>query len=221
MGALITFGAYMPKDYSIPGSASTLILIDTSVAILAGFAIFPLVFAFGLEPSSGAGLLFQTLPLAFGHMPGGHFFGAVFFVLLIAAALSSCIGCSEAVVAWTDEHWSINRNKAILLTVGGAWLLGILTILSLGDWSDVYPLGFIPAFAEKTIFDSLDFMAANILLLLGGLLTAVFFGWLVPRQLALEEIGIRDGLLFGFWRLTIRFVVPPILLIVLVMGITE
>ncbi|HWM27711.1 MAG TPA: sodium-dependent transporter, partial [Woeseiaceae bacterium] len=209
MGALITFGAYMPKDYSIPGSASTLILIDTSVAILAGFAIFPLVFAFGLEPSSGAGLLFQTLPLAFGHMPGGHFFGAVFFVLLIAAALSSCIGAAEAVVAWADEHWGISRNKGILLTVGGAWLLGILTILSLGDWSDVYPLDFIPAFAHRTIFDSLDFMAANILLLLGGLLTAVFFGWLVPRQLKLEEIGIRDGALFGFWRLMIRFVVPP------------
>ena len=221
MGALITFGAYMPKDYSIPGSASTLIIIDTSVAILAGFAIFPLVFAFGLEPSSGAGLLFQTLPLAFGHMPGGHFFGAVFFVLLIAAALSSCIGAAEAVVAWADEHWGISRNKGILLTVGGAWLLGILTILSLGDWSDVYPLDFIPAFAHRTIFDSLDFMAANILLLLGGLLTAVFFGWLVPRQLKLEEIGIRDGALFGFWRLMIRFVVPPILLIVLVMGITE
>ena len=221
MGALITFGAYMPRDYSIPGSASTLIIIDTSVAILAGFAIFPLVFAFGLEPSSGAGLLFQTLPLAFGHMPGGQFFGALFFVLLIAAALSSCIGCGEAVVAWTDEHWGISRNQGILLTVGGAWLLGILTILSLGDWSDVYPLDFIPAFAHRTIFDSLDFMAANILLLLGALLTAVFFGWLVPRQLKLEEIGIRDGALFGFWRLMIRFVIPPILLIVLVMGLTE
>jgi len=221
MGALITFGGYLPKDYSIPGSASVIILADTTVAVLAGFAIFPLVFAFGLPPGSGSGLIFQTLPLAFGQMSGGAIFGSVFFVLLIAAALSSCIGCAEAVVSWVDEHWGIKREKGIILTVAAAWLVGILTILSLGDWSDVYPLDFIPAFAQRTIFDSLDFLAANILLLLGGFLTAVFFGWLVPKQLKLDEINVRDGLLFAFWRFMIRFVVPPVLLIALVMGITE
>jgi NSS family neurotransmitter:Na+ symporter len=221
MGALITFGGYLPKDYSIPGSASVVIIADTTVAVLAGFAIFPLVFAFGLPPGSGSGLIFQTLPLAFGQMSGGVIFGSVFFVLLIAAALSSCIGCAEAVVSWVDEHWGIKREKGIILTVAAAWLVGILTILSLGDWSDVYPLDFIPAFAQRTIFDSLDFLAANILLLLGGFLTAVFFGWLVPKQLKLDEINIRDGLLFAFWRFMIRFVVPPVLLIALVMGITE
>lgn len=221
MGALITFGGYLPKDYSIPGSASVIILADTTVAMLAGFAIFPLVFAFGLPPGSGSGLIFQTLPLAFGQMSGGVMFGSVFFVLLIAAALSSCIGCAEAVVSWVDEHWGIKREKGIILTVAAAWLVGILTILSLGDWSDVYPLDFIPAFAQRTIFDSLDFLAANVLLLLGGFLTAVFFGWLVPKQLKLDEINIRDGLLFAFWRFMIRFVVPPVLLIALVTGITE
>jgi neurotransmitter:Na+ symporter, NSS family len=221
MGALITFGGYLPKEYSIPGSASVIILADTTVAMLAGFAIFPLVFAFGLPPASGSGLIFQTLPLAFGQMTGGTVFASLFFVLLIAAAMSSCIGCSEAVVSWVDEHWGIKREKGILLTVIAAWSVGILTILSLGEWSDVYPLDFIPAFAHRTIFDALDFLAANILLLLGGLLTAVFFGWVVPRQLKLDEIGISDGLLFAFWRLMIRFVVPPVLLVALVMGITE
>lgn len=221
MGALITFGGYLPKDYSIPGSASVIILADTTVAMLAGFAIFPLVFAFGLPPGSGSGLIFQTLPLAFGQMSGGVIFGSVFFVLLIAAALSSCIGCAEAVVSWVDEHWGIKREKGIILTVAAAWLVGILTILSLGDWSDVYPLDFIPAFAQRTVFDSLDFLAANVLLLLGGFLTAVFFGWLVPKQLKLDEINIRDGLLFALWRFMIRFFVPPVLLIALVTGITE
>jgi len=105
MGALITFGAYLPKDISIKNSAFTIVLADTGVALLAGFAIFPLVFAFGLEPSSGSGLIFKTLPMAFGQMPGGQVFGAIFFLLLIAAALSSCIGCAEAVVSWVDEHW--------------------------------------------------------------------------------------------------------------------
>jgi NSS family neurotransmitter:Na+ symporter len=142
-------------------------------------------------------------------------------VLLIAAALSSCIGCAEAVVSWVDEHWGIRRGKGILLATGAAWLLGILTILSLGTWSDFYPLNFIPAFAGKTVFDSLDFLAANILLLLGGLLTSVFFGWFVPKQLKLDEIGVRDGVFFAFWRIMIRFVIPPVLFIVLVMGISE
>ena len=221
MGALITFGGYVPKNYSIPGCASMIILADTSIAVLAGFVIFPLVFAFGLPPGSGAGLIFQTLPLAFGQMPGGALFGAIFFVLLIAAALSSCIGAAEAVVAWVSEHRGVPRERGILLTVTAAWLVGILTILSLGAWSDLYPLDFIPAFAHRTIFEALDFLAANILLLLGGLLTAIFFGWFVPRQLKLEEIGISGGILFAFWGFMIRFVVPPVLLIALVMGITE
>ncbi len=221
MGALITFGAYLPKNISIPGSATTIVLADTGVALLAGFAIFPLVFAFGLEPSSGSGLIFQTLPLAFGEMPGGQFFGAVFFLLLIAAAMSSCIGCGEAVVSWVDEHWGIDRQKGILYTVGAAWLVGILSIMSLGEWSDYYPLDFIPAFEGKTIFDALDFLAANILLLVGAMLMSIFFGWLVPKQLKLEEMGLSDGWAYRVWLVLIRFAIPPILLVSLVLGISE
>jgi len=221
MAALITFGSYLPKEISIPKSATIIILADTAVALLAGFAIFPLVFAFGLEPSAGAGLIFQTLPLAFGQMPGGQLFGAIFFILLIAAALSSCIGCAEAVVSWVNEKWGIKREKGVLLTAGAAWAVGILTIMSLGDWSDYYPLEFIPAFEGKTIFDALDFLAANILLLIGGLLISVFIGWFVPKHIKLDEIGVEEGLFFNFWRFMIRFVIPPVLVIVLVMGITE
>jgi len=221
MGSLIVFGAYMPKDFSIPRSATLVILLDTGVALLAGFAIFPLVFAYGLEPSSGPGLIFETLPLAFGQMPGGQLFGSIFFVLLITAALSSCIGLAEGAVNWVDQHWGIPRKKGILITVGAAWLVGILSIMSLGDWSGFYPLDFIPAFVGKTIFDTLDFLAANILLLLGGMLLSVFFGWLVPKQLKLDELGVSEGAFFTFWRFMIRFVIPPVLLVVLVMGIAE
>jgi NSS family neurotransmitter:Na+ symporter len=221
MGALITFGAYLPKTVSIPGSAFTIVLADTGVAMLAGFAIFPLVFAFGLEPSSGSGLIFQTLPIAFGQMPGGQIFGAIFFLLLIAAALSSCIGCCEAVVSWVDEHWGVSRNKGTMYTVGAAWLVGILSVMSLGEWADYYPLDFIPAFAGKTIFDALDFLAANILLLIGALLTSIFFGWLVPKTLKLEETGMADGVTYTIWTVLIRFVIPPILFVSLVMGIAE
>jgi NSS family neurotransmitter:Na+ symporter len=154
-------------------------------------------------------------------MPGGQLFGAIFFVLLIAAALSSCIGCGEAVVSWVDEHWGIERQKGILYTVGAAWLVGILSIMSLGEWSDYYPLDFIPAFEGKTIFDALDFLAANILLLVGALLMSVFFGWLVPKRLHLDEMGLRDGPGYRIWLALIRFVIPAVLSIALVLGITE
>jgi NSS family neurotransmitter:Na+ symporter len=221
MAALITFGAYLPKSVSIPGSATIIILADTGVALLAGFAIFPLVFAYGLEPSAGAGLIFQTLPLAFGQMPGGQVFGSIFFILLIAAALSSCLGCAEGVVSWVDERFGIRREVSVIYMAIVAWLVGLLTIMSFGDWSHIHPLGFIPAFAEKTIFDTLDFFAANILLLVGALLTSIFFGWLVPKQLKLDEMGVRDGMFFSFWLVMIRFVIPPVLFVVLVMGLIE
>ena len=215
MATMITFGSYLPEQVSI------IILADTGVAMLAGFVIFPLVFQFGLEPGEGAGLIFQTLPLAFGQMAGGQFFGAVFFLLLIIAALSSCLGGAEAVVSWIDERWRIPREKGILYFVGSVWLTGITVILSLGDWSDFYPLSFVPALAEETIFDLLEWFAANILLLIGATLTSIFFGWLVPKKTKLEGLGIRDGVFYLYVNTMMRFVIPPILVVALVLGLLE
>ncbi|MGB5629686.1 MAG: sodium-dependent transporter [Woeseiaceae bacterium] len=221
MATMITFGSYLPDNVSIPRSAVIIILADTGVAMLAGFVIFPLVFAFGLAPSEGAGLVFQTLPLAFGQMAGGQLFGAVFFLLLIVAALSSCLGGAEAVVSWVDERWQIPRKKGVLYFVGTIWLIGITTILSLGEWSDFYPLSFIPALAEETIFDLFEWFAANILLLVGAALTSVFFGWVVPKKTKLEGMGIRDGRFYAFANTMMRYVIPPILLAALVLGLLE
>ena len=221
MGSLIVFGAYMPKDFSIPRSATAVIFADTGVAVLAGFAIFPLVFQYGLNPGAGPGLIFETLPLAFGQMPGGQLFGSIFFVLLISAALSSCIGLAEGVVNWTDEHLNIPRKKGILWMSGAAWVLGLASILGFSVWKEVRLLEFIPSYEGKDIFDTLDTLAANNLLLIGGALAAIFFGWLVPKALKLDEINVKDGPFFAFWRFMIRFVIPPVLLISLVMGITE
>ena len=221
MGSLIVFGAYMPKDFSIPGSATAVIFMDTGVAVLAGFAIFPLVFQYGLNPDSGPGLIFQTLPLAFGQMPGGQLFGAIFFVLLITAALSSCIGLAEGVVNWVDEHLDIPRKRGVLYVTGAAWILGIASILGFSVWKDVRLLEFIPSYRGLDIFDTLDTLAANNLLLIGGSLAAIFFGWMVPKALKLDEMGVPDGPFFMFWRVMIRFVIPPILIVTLFMGITE
>lgn len=215
MGSLVVFGAYMPKEFSIPRSAVAVILLDTGVAVIAGLAIFPLVFAYGLNPEGGAGLIFEALPLAFGQMPGGQIFGSIFFVLLISAALSSCLGLAEGTVNWVDEKFAIGREKGVLYVVGAAWLLGILSIFSLGDWSGYYPLNFVPSYEGMSIFSALDHLAANNLLLVGGALSAIFFGWLVPKAMKLDEMGVKDGVLFGLWRFLIRFVIPPILIIVL------
>lgn len=221
MGSLYVFGSYMPKDFSIPRSATIVILMDTGVAVLAGFAIFPLVFQYGLDPGAGAGLVFETLPLAFGQMPGGQLFGSIFFVLLISAALSSCIGLAEGVVNWVDEHLNIPRKQGVFYVSGTAWVLGVVSILGFSTWKDVRLLDFIPRYEGLDIFDTLDTLAADNLLLLGGAFSAIFFGWLVPKALKLDELDIKDGVLFGFWRVLIRFVIPPVLLITLIMGLIE
>lgn len=221
MATMITFGAYLPDSFSIPKSSVIIILADTGVAMLAGFVIFPLVFEFGLAPTEGAGLIFQTLPIAFGQMPGGLIFGAVLFLLLMVAALSSCLGGAEAVVSWVDTRWNMPRQKGILYFVGTIWLIGITTIMSLGEWSDFYPLSFIPALAEETIFDVLEWLAANILLLIGAAMTSIFFGWLVPKKLKLEGMGIRDGVFYAYANTMMRYVIPPILVIALILGLME
>lgn len=221
MATMITFGAYLPREVSIPKSATIIIFADTGVAMLAGLVIFPLVFAYGLAPTEGAGLIFQTLPIAFGQMPGGQFFGVMLFLLLMVAGLSSCLGGAEAAVSWVDARWNVPRRRGILYFTGTIWLIGIGVILSLGAWSDFYPLAFVPALAEETIFGIFEWLAANILLLIGATLTAIFFGWLVPKSIKLDGLGMGDGKLYLFVTAMLRFVIPPVLVIALVLGLME
>lgn len=178
------------------------------VALLAGFAIFPLVFAHQLAPNSGAGLVFQTLPIAFGELPGGQIFGSIFFLLLIAAAITSCIGNFAPVVAWTEEKFSISHAKAARLAGFVMWLLGLGTVFSFNVLSDFYPLSFIDRLDGKTIYDTLDYVMANVLLPVGAFLTAVFIGWFATKDAIREEMGLPEGMAFTIWRLLIRFVVP-------------
>jgi len=125
------------------------------------------------------------------------------------------------VTNWLDEHMHIPRKKGALWVGGTAWVLGIASILGFSVWKDVRLLEFIPSYRGLDIFDTFDTLAANNLLLVGGALSSIFFGWLVPKALKLEEINVRDGLFFAFWRFMIRFVIPPVLIVTLVMGISE
>jgi NSS family neurotransmitter:Na+ symporter len=180
---------------------------------LAGLAIFPVVFANGLEPGAGPGLIFQTLPLAFGNMPMGSLFGTLFFVLLLFAAWTSGISLLEPVVEWAEERTSLGRAGSAILVGVLCWALGIASILSLNIWSDVTPLGMFTRFEGKTIFDLLDYFTANIMLPLSGLLTALFVGWFVAKESLKDDLALEGGA-FSLWYNLIRFITPVAVIIV-------
>ncbi|TNE77622.1 MAG: sodium-dependent transporter [Gammaproteobacteria bacterium] len=207
MAVMMAYGSYLPKNVSIAKTSITVSVIDTGVALLAGLAIFPVVFANGLEPGAGPGLIFQTLPLAFGQMPMGSLFGSLFFILLIFAAWTSGISLLEPIVEWLEEQKGMNRTISTLGAGLVCWGLGIASILSLNLWSDVAPLSFIPMLEGKTIFDLLDFFTANILLPLGGLLVAVMAGWVMSKQAMKNELSLSESS-FKLWLTTVRFITP-------------
>lgn len=209
MGAIMVYGSYLSREVSIARSSLMIAAADTLVALLAGVAIFPLVFANGLEPNSGPGLIFQTLPLAFGQMPGGAFFGAIFFLLLIFAAWTSAISLVEPLVAYLVENLHMTRVLATSLACGVAWILGLGTIFSFNIWSDGFAM-----FGGKTFFDLLDYLTANIMLPLGGLLIIIFAGWFMRRESVLDELQIVDGPLFRIWYFVSRYIAPVAVLLI-------
>ena len=221
MAVMITYGSYLGRQVSIPRNAFIVVGADTLVALLAGFAIFPLVFAHNLAPDSGEGLVFQTLPIVFGDLAGGRFFGSVFFFLLIAAAISSCIANFAPIVAWTEEKFSLSHAKASAVSGFLMWLLGIASVLSFNVLSEFHPLAFLDRFEGMTIYDSLDYIMSAILLPVGAFLTAIFIGWFVPHDRMRDELGIGGGMGFQVWRVLIRFIVPAAVAIIFTVGITS
>ncbi len=206
MGAIMVYGSYLPERTSIAGTSLTVAAADTLVAILAGLALFPIVFAYGLAPDRGFGLIFETLPLAFGAMPGGVLIGTAFFLLLVFAAWTSAISLLEPIVAWLVENRGLSRVMASAGAGIVIWLIGIGTVLSFNLWAKFTPGG-------RTIFDWLDFLTSNIMLPLGGLLIAVFAGWVLPRTAAREEMAL-DGVLFAIWLFLVRYIAPTLVLLV-------
>ncbi len=212
MGAIMVYGSYMPRSSSIAASAITIALADTAVALLAGMAIFPIVFSNGLEPAAGPGLIFQTLPLAFGAMPGGRFFGTLFFILLVFAAWTSAISLIEPAVAWLVENRGMSRIRAAIWVGLLVWLLGLGSVFSFNIWSEDKLFG-------KTFFDLLDYLAANIMLPLGGLMIAIFAGRVMARSSTVDELSLGDGVRYRLWRGVIRYVTPVAVMLVFLKAI--
>jgi len=212
MGGMMTYGSYLPRSISITQSVLIIVAADTFVALLAGLVIFPAVFHHGLDPAEGAGLIFHTLPVAFAQMPGGHLFGVVFFVILAVAGITSMVGLVESVNQWVEQRFRLPRHYSALLVVGSIAVLSVLSALSYNQLSEYLLLG-------RNFNDALDYFATKILLPVGGLLIAVFAGWAVLKEVTRDELTTLNAAAYELWHFLIRFVVPPALLVIFVMGV--
>jgi neurotransmitter:Na+ symporter, NSS family len=208
LGAMIAYGGYLPEGVSIPRTVVTIAALDTICALAAGLAIFPLVFANGLDPAGGPGLVFVTLPVAFGSMPGGELFGALFFLLLSVAAVTSAVALLEPIVATLDARgFKRSISTAILGLV--TWAIGLASVFSFNIWSHVRIGG-----GERTIFDWLNLLTSDILLPLGGIAIALFVGWAIPLRALASELGLGTRWLRA-WRVLVRYVAPTAVAVVL------
>lgn len=201
MGSIMVYGSYLPAHVSIARSTIIVASADTLVALMAGLAIFPLVFANGLAPTMGPGLIFETLPIAFGQMPAGWLFGMTFFVLVFFAAITSSVALIEPAVAWLSENRGLSRSRASVYSGALCWLLGLGTAFSFNIWSDATAFG-------KTIFELVDILTAEIMLPLGGILVAAFAGWVLSREASEAELEMRDPRHYRAWRILIRYIAP-------------
>lgn len=214
VGVMLTMGAYMKPEYSIPRAVFTVAIAQGLVAIVAGLSIFPLVFTYGLEPTQGPGLIFVTLPVAFGRMPYGQLFGTALFLTLSFAAITATTVILETVVSVLQEYTHLPRRRVTYASAMLIWLTGILTVLSFNRWSTLYPLRFLGIASSKTPFELLDYLTSNIMMPAGGLMVALIAGWALSREATCKELGLGTGLAFNLWRGLVRYVVPLAIVII-------
>jgi NSS family neurotransmitter:Na+ symporter len=215
MGAIMAYGAYMPQKANIGQTILVVAFFDSMVAIISGLVIFSIVFATqGIEPSAGPGLMFISLPVAFGSISGGLLIGSLFFVLVSIAAWSSAISLLEPCVAWLIETKNVGRLRANLILAVVVWVLGLGTVFSFNIWADYRLLGF-------TFFDFLDFLTANIMLPISGLLIALFAGFLMNQKAIAAELTGTTENLHRLWQFTVRYIAPIAIGAVFLMGIYD
>lgn len=215
MGTLITYASYIQKNDNLGTTAFSVAFADTFIAILAGLAIFPAVFAFNIEPGSGVGLVYITLPNIFQQMPGGYFFSLMFFILLGVAALTSTISVLEVIVAFFSEELGLKRKAATWLATSSVSILGVMCVLSTSTMADVKLLGF-------TVFDLMNFTSANILLPLGGFFIVIFIAWFLGRDKTKEELsngGKFKVKYMSFFMFVVKFLAPLAIAFIFLQGV--
>lgn len=212
MGAMITYGSYLGKEQNIQKSALIIPALDTLVALSAGLAIMPAVFAFGLDPGQGPGLMFVTLREVFTAMPFGNIFGLMFFTLVFFAALTSSISLLEVATAYFVDTYKIDRKKTAIFAAAGAFLLGVPSSLGQGVWSHIRPV------LGMDILDSVDFISEYTLMPLGALLMCIFVGWIWGPKNVVNEVeqGGKHGFgLGGYFSFMVKYVTPILVAVLL------
>lgn len=215
-GALLTYGSHMDRSVNIIGSSWVIAGANLLSALLAGLAIFPVVFGSGLDPDGGPGLMFVTLPLALGSMPFSQLFSLAFFILVFFAAFTSSLGMFQPFVGHVVESGRWSRTQVAVWTGLAVWLVGITAVLSFNIWEDFRPLSFIPVFADRNFFGILDYTVSNVFLPLNAVLLALFVGWVFSRTVLREEMGIVSEAGFRLWNFGVRYLAPVALGSVLV-----
>jgi NSS family neurotransmitter:Na+ symporter len=217
MGTLITYGSYVRKQNNLGKTALQVTIADTLIALMAALVIIPAVFAFGIAPGKGPGLVFITLPNVFQQMPGGIIFSTLFFVLLGVAALTSSISILEVVVTFLVEELKVGRCAATLIAGSTVSVVGVFCSLSMGRLSS-------PVFLGLNFFNTLDFFAANVFLPYGGLLIALFIGWHYGKKKTLTALSNEGEIKIGYINLllfSLRYIAPIAIFLVSLYGIME
>ena len=209
-GVLITLSSYLNKEENLIHTAVITGFTNTIIAVLAGFMIFPSLFTFGIEPNAGPTLVFQSLPIVFSHLWAGKFFAIIFFGLLLIAALTTSITIYEVIITALQEKLRMRRGKAIVLTLGGIFILGNIPAI-LGDnvWKNVTIFG-------KSIFDFYDYVSGNILFMLTALGCAIFVGFVLKDEAKKELSSTKYSTFIKIWFNYVKFVVPLIILVIFI-----
>ncbi len=210
---MVAFGSHLSQHIALTPAAIIVSILDTSVSLVVGVIIFSIVFSNGLEVSSGPGLVFQSLPVAFGQMPFGSYIGIAFFIMLVLAAWSSSVGLVVPPADHLQVRYRFSRARSTWLVCVAAWLIGVFCALSFSSLADFKP------FAGKTLYGFLDYLTSSVLMPFTGLLVAIFAGWIVSGRAAAEELQLGIHLQFRVWRFLVRFIVPVTIVVILVNGV--
>ena len=215
MGVLITYGSYVKKSDNLTSTAFSVVLADTLIAVLAGIVIFPAAFSFGIRPTAGMGLVFNTIPMIFNQMAGGYVFCIIFFVLLAIAALTSTISLLEVVVAYLSEELRMKRQWATVVACAATMLIGAFASLSLMEDTPF-------AIGGRSVFDLMDFVSSNVLLPLGGMLIVIFVGWRLGKLKFFDEVTNEGKLKSPLKRIIffiVRYLAPLAIAVIFISGI--
>ena len=208
-GCMLVYGCYIPKGENVGSNVTVIAIINTVVSLLAGLAIFPLVFSYNLEPASGPGLMFLTLPIAFAQMKAGYIIGIAFFVLLLFAAITSSISLAEPLVMLVSDKLKYSRKKSSIIIGIAAWACGINALLSFNVLSDVKIMG------KYTFFEILIGIPSNIFLPLGVLGFSLVAGWIIPRKISKEHLGFKCKHIYNAWLFSVRYIAPLCITVVI------